>query len=211
MIKFCKKIDPHVIKIYFNNQKYFNGDAWIFPTSEFTANIGVGGKGNLSKIMNNFLQNEIKKYCGDCKILSKEFGTVASKSNNIKLFKSNAFLVGDAAGLVDPIFKAGTTQAMLSGKIAAKCIIDNKAKFYDSKIKSMPFADSSLMRANKIFYSFSNKTLNELGDVLEGKGFSYLKTFQGFVRVLFKKNLRKDIIKLFNFVIIWQKKRDWLW
>jgi flavin-dependent dehydrogenase len=210
-IKVGGKIDIKTIKMYFDNIEYPNGYAWIFPTSKNTANVGIDGDAKLHERLNEFLEDVIKKEYGDYEILEEEGGAVFYKKNGFKLFKENAILIGDAAGLIDPIFRAGTTQAMTSAKIAAKLIIDGKVNQYEPKINSMPFANPKIAKAADAFYSLKNDTLNELGDILENKSFSDIKSLSGIAKVLSKFNIRKDMAKLIKFLTVWGKNKDWLW
>lgn len=206
-----KNINFGIVKIYLNNEKYNGGYAWVFPTSIRTAKVGVGGKGNLKEELNNFLEKEIKRDYGNHRISSFVEGITCTQKPGFKFSKLGAMLTGDAAGLDDPIFKAGTNQAMLSGKLASECIAGDKVFLYDKKIKSLPFTNPKIFEASKILYSLNNQTLNELGEVLEGQRFSYLRTPQGILRVLSKKNLRKNIIRLIRFISIWKRNQDYLW
>ena len=211
LIELEKKVDRQTIKIYLDNEKYPQGYAWFFPKSEKTANIGLGGKGNLAEKFEWFMKEKIEKEYGNYRILENKSGLIPVRKENSVFYKDGAMLVGDAAGLADPIFKGGMNQAMLSGKIAAECILKNKVEFYERKIKSMPFAEPKLIAASKIFYSFDNKILNELGEVLEDRGTSYLKTVFGIIKFLSRPNLRKNFFKIYNFFSIWRKNRDYLW
>lgn len=207
------KIDRQIIKIYLDNEKYPQGYAWFFPKSEKTANIGLGGKGNLSEKFERFMKEKVEKEYGNCRILENKSGIIPIRKENSGFFKDMAMLVGDAAGLADPIFKGGMNQAMVSGKIAAECIFKNEVELYEQKIESMPFADPKLIAASKIFYSFDNKVLNELGEILENRDTSYLKTVPGIIKFLSKPNLRNrnNLFRIYNFFFIWQKNRDYLW
>lgn len=210
LIEFKKEIDTRILKFYIDNEKFSGGYAWIFPKSKNTANIGICGKGNLLKIFNEFLENKVKKNYKDYKLLENRSGIIPLYETQLKIFKDKAMLTGDAAGLADPIFKGGMSQAMQSGKIAAQCILENNTHFYEKKIKSAAFASPALYKASKIFYSLNNQILNELGDVLNGKDNFYLLTMRGIIKTLRKSHLRKNFFKLFSFFSIYQKNRDYI-
>ncbi len=211
LFKLEKKIKCNIIKIYFNNELFPQGYAWIFPKSENTANIGAGGKGNILKGFNMFMESVVAKEFGKYEILENKSGIIPLKKENSKILKNNAMLVGDAAGLAYPILKGGMSQAMYSAKIAAECILRDEVDFYQDKIEKVPFASSELIKASRLFYSFDNQVLNELGAVLKGKGASHIKTFTGFVDFMSKPRLRKNFLKIFKFFSIWKKYRDYLW
>lgn len=211
LVELEKEIETSIAKIYLDNEKFPQGYAWIFPKSRKTVNIGLGGNGNLPKIFKNFLEEVVRKNYGNFGLLENRSGAVPFGGILSKISKENVLLIGDAAGLADPIFLGGINQAMWSAKIAAQCILNDGVDFYESKIKSLPFADIKLIKAREIFYLFNNQVLNELGEVLENKGTSYLKTLPGFVKLLSKPRLRQKIFQLYKFFSIWRNNRDYLW
>jgi len=205
LVEIEKEIDTSIMKMYFDNEKFPEGYAWIFPKSKKTANIGLGGKSRLSQRFQDFMERIVKKDFGDYKILENRSGTVPWGGAKIKLFKDNAFLVGDAGALVDPIFGGGMESAMVSGKIAADCILKNLASHYESKIKSLPLFSADLLSAQKILYSLSNSALNQLAELLDEKDIFYLKTIPGFFKLFSKTELRKNAFKILKFFFILQK------
>ena len=120
-------------------------------------------------------------------------------------------LIGDAAGLADPLFHGGMNQAMTLGRIAAQCILNNEADLYEFKIKSAPLFSPKLIEASKILYSLDNQTLNELGEVLNKKGSAYLRTLPGVIKALSKPHLRKNVFKVFKFFSIWHQYKNYIW
>jgi len=205
-----KEIKTNTLKIYLNKEKFPQGYAWIFPKSKHRANIGGGGKGNLLKNFNEFLEKEIRENYGNYKLLENRSGVVPFNSAS-KLFKDGVLLVGDAAGLVDTLFKGGIGKAMWSAKIAAQCILNDEANLYELKIKSAPLFSPKLVEASKILYSLDNQTLNELGEVLDKKGSAYLRTLPGIIKTLSKPHLRKNAFKIFKFFSIWRKHKNYIW
>lgn len=207
LVKLEKEIENSVMKMYFDKERFPSGYAWLFPKSKNTANIGLGGKENLQEKFKDFLKNTIKKDFGNFELLENKSGVVPWGGAKIKLFKDNAFLVGDAGGLVDPIFGGGIGNAMISGRMAAELILSGKAEIYDSKIKSIPFFSKDLLLAQEILYSFDNKVLNEIGEVLEKRkgDIFYLKNSFPLPAFLLKPNLRKNILKFLKLLFIYQK------
>ncbi len=212
LIKFEKNIESNIAKIYLDNEKFLRGYAWLFPKSKNTANVGICCNTGLQENFNYFLEKIVKPNYGDYKILENRSGVIPKSGVCQKVFKDNAFLIGDAASLADPIFEGGMNQSMLSACIAAECIRDGKAKIYEEKIKSLPFADPKLLTASKIFYSLDNETLNELAEVLENKSFSGLLSLKNILKILItKKNIRRNFFKLFYFLSVWRRCKDYLW
>ena len=211
LIKVEKKFKVGELKIYLNNEDINCGYVWVFSKTENIANIGICGKGNLSDKFSKFLSEVVLKEYGDYSILENRSGIIPVQGKEVQVYKKNMMLVGDAAGFADPLFKGGMSQAMQSAKIAAECILNKNVYEYESKIKSMPFVDSKLIEASNVFYAMSNNTLNELGEVLDGKRTSYIKSFSGIRDCILKKHLRKDFFKVMKFFSVWSKKHDYLW
>jgi digeranylgeranylglycerophospholipid reductase len=207
LVRLEKKIDTSIMKMYFDRERFF-GYAWIFPKSEYTANIGLGGKNNLKEKFKDFMENTVKKEYGDFELLEPRcgFGPYPSGAK-IKLVKDNAVLVGDAGGLISPIFGGGMENALISGREAAFSILSKNLQLYETKIKSMPAFSEDLLLAQKILYSLDNRVLNEIGEILEKKGGDILalKNPLCFLKFLSKPNLRKNLSKLFQLFLIYQR------
>lgn len=207
LVKLKNKIDTSTIKMYFDSKRFF-GYAWIFPKSEQTANIGLGGKNKLKEKFKDFMENIVKKEYGDFELLEPRcgFGPYPS-GGKIRLVKENALLVGDAGGLISPIFGGGIENALISGREAAFAILAKNLQLYELKIKSMPAFSKDLLLAQKILYSLDNKVLEEIGEVLEEKKGDILALQSPFVflKLLTKPNLRKNILNLFQLFLIYQR------
>ncbi len=110
------------------------GYGWLFPKGEF-ANVGVGAISKLSDALDFYVNFLIDK-----KLVSK--GIIQKTAGLIPLFgfspiaSDNAVLIGDAAGLTDPLTGAGIFQAWDSAKILAEVINAGKPMSdYHKKIK----------------------------------------------------------------------------
>ena len=213
LVQFNQSIDLKSIKFYLNNQKYDKGYGWFFPRSEFSANIGVGSE-NENLDFNQLLEqllNQIEKSYGSYSLVKETKGFTGSMTNFFSLFKNNIFLVGDAAGLNDPIFRAGTNQAMISAKIASQAILNNNPEQYSAKIKSLPFIPPRIKKAADLFYGFDNHLLNEMGNILENKTFSDIKKIPCLIKFLLRRKTRKNIFNILGFLKTWKKAKKWLW
>ena len=208
LIKTKKELDTNTLKFYLNNEKYDHGYAWIFPKSKNIANVGACGRGNFSKEFKFFLEEIVKKNYGNYNILENRSGNIPiANVSRCKIYRNKVFLIGDAAGLADPVFKGGMNQAMMSGRIVAECILKNDYDSYEEKIKTMPFADAKLIEAKEILYGLDNSVVNELGKIFKGNS-SFLKKI--FI-ILAKPNLRKNFFKILRSFLIWEKKHNYLW
>lgn len=98
------------------------GYAWIFPKSDHIS-VGVGGPVEVSKYLKTYYNNIINGLGLDA---SRE---ISLKAHNIpyrlskgNFSKGNILLVGDAAGLTDPLTGEGIYYAIRSSQIAAKSV-----------------------------------------------------------------------------------------
>jgi len=205
LVRLEKEVDTSIMKMYFDNKRFLNGYAWIFPKSKKMANIGLGGTENIQEEFKDFMENTVKKDFGNFELLENKSGVVPWGAAKIKLYKDNAFLVGDAGGMPDPIFGGGIGNAMISGRVAAESILSGNPQVYELKIKSMPIFSQDLLSAQKILYSFDNRVLNEIGEILEKMGGNafYLKTFPALFVSFSKPNLRKNIFKILKLLLIY--------
>ncbi len=109
------------------------GYAWIFPLSDDSANIGLGmrldhfrkHKKNLKKMLEQFLEMpEIKKRLKpgykleDVATWQLNFGS----QKHLQHVYDGALLVGDAAGLINPLTGGGIHNSIISGDLATQTI-----------------------------------------------------------------------------------------
>jgi geranylgeranyl reductase family protein len=124
---------PRTIEFYLYKE-ISPGYAWIFPMGDGRANLGLGmrldkfrrHKGDLKAMLNHFLGlPDIEKRLRPGHTLSGvktwplNFG-----SQSMQRAYSGALLVGDAAGLIDPLTGGGIYNALLSARIAADVVKD---------------------------------------------------------------------------------------
>lgn len=207
LMKTGKEMDTSVMKMYFDRERFPGGYAWIFPKSKNTANIGLGTSRNPKEALDDFLKNNVENELGNCELLENKSGIVPWGGTQLKLFRDNAFLVGDAGALADPIWGGGIANAMISGRVAAELILNNRAELYEQRIKSMRFFSPYLLSAQKILYSLGNQALNEIGEVLEKRNedIFFLKKPEAFLNFLKKSNLRKNIIKFLKLAFYYRQ------
>lgn len=121
---------PHEVEFYLYNQ-ILPGYAWIFPLGENRANVGLGmrldkfreGNYNLNEMLDRLLgMPDIKKrlqnggQVHDIATWQLSFGS----QENIQRVYGGALLVGDAAGLINPLTGGGISNAITSGWLAAE-------------------------------------------------------------------------------------------
>jgi menaquinone-9 beta-reductase len=164
----------------FFSSKSFPGYYWFFPVSPTTANVGVGmmlenfpkEEISLKKLLLDIIENDesFKSKIGDGKLEGKIVGFPLSIYDpNETIVKDRLLLIGDAAGLVNPINGEGIQHAIQSGRWAAESIAEclkknnltaNSLKSYETKVKREIGFDMSISIVVMKF--IRNRNLNPL-------------------------------------------------
>ena len=142
------------------------GYAWVFPKGDHL-NIGAGvfRPGGRTASGEGSVKQELRKAILDYMDL---LGVSADEKDlhfyahplpiwngldKIQTRDNRVLLVGDSAGLINPFFGDGIMHALKSGKIAAKCIVEGRAREYTKEISAefKKNMDSALKLA-RLFY-----------------------------------------------------------
>jgi flavin-dependent dehydrogenase len=164
--------------LHFNSES-FPGYCWLFPTSKENANVGVGvlldtmPAGNrLGELLNYLIENNtaLHERLRKAKRVSRIEGWPLTTYNpNEPLVDNRVMLVGDAAGLVNPLNGEGIQNAVLSGRwasqVAASCLTKNDLSkdalsAYSDVIEKELRYDMSL--ASLIVQFIRNRSLNPI-------------------------------------------------
>ena len=135
-------MNQECIELYF--KYHFNGYGWVFPLQN-AVNIGVClfRKSQNKALINDFLHNNFYFPKNKIKISKIEGYPIPITKLPKHFSKDKFFLIGDSAGLVDPVSGEGIHYAIRSGKIVADTIIkdffnplnDKMDGFYKSRIE----------------------------------------------------------------------------
>jgi len=146
------KVDPEINEIYFDVEYAPGCYAWIFPTSGDSARVGLAVRSYLvdREILSerqNFVPRDkvntlssgkrvikyLDSFINEHPIASKKFrkslktkliaGIIPVGGLHKRICKDNIFLVGDSAGMTDPITGAGISYAITAGRIAARAVV----------------------------------------------------------------------------------------
>jgi len=171
----------------FLNEKFNPGYAWIFPRGD-EFNVGIGGLGNVKERLDYFCKS---MNINPRKKTDMNIGLIPQKCVLKSFEKDSALIIGDAAGLTNPIFGGGIQAALFSGRLAAEVI--NKAlefkdfsilREFDYNLRNSSLCNPLLRKASKIFYSFKNEDFNFVGEVFDKqnwKDVSYIDIFRKFL------------------------------
>ena len=129
---FCVEIDVPRDKTLHNSTKLYFGEikgnyGWIFP-KEGHLTVGFGGLLNKSIVykeeFNKFIKMILTEFEDYTSSMVKGHYLPFGNYVKVPIHKDKLLLVGDAAGLVDPITGEGIYFSLLSGKYAAESLID---------------------------------------------------------------------------------------
>ncbi len=164
-----ERLGTNQVHCYFGKKLSTGGYAWLFPKEEV---ITVGWSNQMSLVKNssaefkNFLSfPSIKKVLTNATLLRSQSHLLPAGLRP-KLYEDNVIAVGDAGGLVEPIFGEGIGYAMLSGSLAIAAIKKSNDKnepqnigfFYEELLNKEFLAEFSEMRElrDKIYESDGN-------------------------------------------------------
>ncbi len=155
------------------------GYGWIFPKTE-TINVGVGIKANHASNMQAVF-NSFASYLMKHDLLPRNFDISNAKGATVptggplnSFVRNRCVLIGDSAGMVNPLTGGGILYAMEAGKIAAgvigRCINEDKWSKESLEPYQREWESSSgrsmdaMLLAQRLFTSFLTETLFKIGD-----------------------------------------------
>ena len=111
------------------------GYGWIFPKGDHV-NVGVGGWGSEGPRLRSHLEILCEHYGISVGELSNLRGhRLPMRRPETRLARGRALLVGDAAGVLDPVSGDGIYEALVSGKLAAEHILAGTIDAYDPAVR----------------------------------------------------------------------------
>jgi len=136
------------------------GYAWLFPKGDHV-NIGIGGYYHVGPTLRGALKKLVRFYGFD----PSDLWGIRGYSLPLRLAETSSadgkvLLVGDAAGLLDPLTAEGIWAAVQSGQIAASTIIQylegnvkEPAEYYKTELESSILQELGIARRlRKVFY-----------------------------------------------------------
>lgn len=134
-------IAPDTIHIYLGKNFAPGGYAWVFPRGNNCANIGlVVNKRSFVNVkynIRNLLDSFIKEYYPNVKIVRLFAGTIPCTSKKETIAVPRLIKTGDSASTINPISRAGISEALLSGKLAGQYALEMLNAKTDSQIRSI--------------------------------------------------------------------------
>jgi flavin-dependent dehydrogenase len=109
------------------------GYLWIFPKAEHLS-VGIGALHPQPGELQGTLQRVMEQYQVPIQGLPMHGHPVPIYTRREKISTARALLVGDAAGLVDPLNGEGIRYAVQSGRLAAEAILADQIGQYEKRI-----------------------------------------------------------------------------
>lgn len=174
--------------LIFYNSEFKGGYVWIFPRGD-EYNIGIGGTedfDSIKKALDKFCKS---KYFDVTKKKSMSTGIIPINYELDRFTKNSAIIVGDAAGLVNPLFGSGISSALFSGRTAGKVICKalesndfSLLNEYETILRNHPICNPVLNNAREILYSFNDNEWNFIGDIFYRQDWRKVS----FIKILYK-------------------------
>ncbi|MGH3072837.1 MAG: hypothetical protein ACRDNB_11305, partial [Gaiellaceae bacterium] len=120
------------------------GYGWVFP-KEGHANYGVGGWAAEGPRLREHLRRLCAEHGVDDTTLTDLHGRRLPMRRTTAASRGPVLLVGDAAGLVDPLSGDGISEALVSARVAADAILAERLDTYDERLAAAVgrYAESS--------------------------------------------------------------------
>jgi geranylgeranyl reductase family protein len=114
------KLESDTIHIYAGSQIAPGGYAWVFPRGTNAANIGIviGRKSLATTSLPNLLSNFLSTRFPEVKIVHRFAGPIPCSFEKGPIALPGLLKTGDAASTINPISRAGISEALLSGGLA---------------------------------------------------------------------------------------------
>ncbi|HEV8595447.1 MAG TPA: NAD(P)/FAD-dependent oxidoreductase [Thermoplasmata archaeon] len=173
--------------IFYYAQKYRGGYAWVFPKASYY-DVGVLAMDRVKDLMDGF--------CAEMKvpmdrIHKKTGGDIPLRYTLTSLAAPGLAIVGDAAGVTNPVFGGGIHPALYSGRVAGEVAVEAFARGdmnhfieYSRHMRASPFFDPVLWRTADLFSSWDDAHFNFAGDVVDHGDTRDVTTLRAFWRIL---------------------------
>lgn len=119
---------PGTCEIFFNADYAPGGYAWIYPTGEDCARVGLGiteaGTRSPHQYLDAFIHDSPVAVRLNGKKTDYMTGALPISGLRERLWFDNVLLVGDSGGMADPVTGAGINNAMLAAEAAGNTIIN---------------------------------------------------------------------------------------
>lgn len=175
--------------LFYFGEKYRGGYGWIFPKAEFF-DVGVLSARDVKPLLDDLcaaLRVPLDR------IHKKTGGDIPIRYTLANLAAPGLAIVGDAAGVTNPVFGGGIHPAlysgMVAGRVAAEALTrEDMGHFveYHRAMRASPFFDPILWKTADLFASWDDAHYNFAGDVLNHGDTRETTTLRAFLRILLR-------------------------
>ena len=173
--------------IFLFAQKYRGGYGWVFPKGSYF-DVGVLSVDRVKELMDG-LCRELKVPLD--RVHKKTGGDIPFLYTFSSLAAPGLAILGDAAGVTNPVFGGGIHPALYSGKVAGHVAVkalesEEPRHFlvYNRHMKASPYLNPILWRTADLFGSWDDDHFNFAGDVIGHRDTGDLSTARAFWRIL---------------------------
>lgn len=134
--------------------------AWIFPRGDMH-NVGLLADPALPMDENWRRLDAFAAVQGvQGKVLKREAYPIGFFGTTVQ--SGNVVLVGDAAGLTNPITKGGMAAVVYAAEILAACVQEDRVEHYETRIRSHPLATPEFRDALAVIHRWTNRDFERL-------------------------------------------------
>ena len=143
---------------FYTDKSYSPEYAWVFPRGDIV-NVGLlaAGDGNDWARLDRFMADKGVT----AKVLKREAYPIGFFGDKVQ--QGNVVLVGDAAGLTNPITKGGMAAVVHAADVLASCAAEGKLHEYGARIARHPLMEPSFVPALAALRRWSNADFERLG------------------------------------------------
>ncbi len=162
------EINSEQVEMFFGNKVAPGFFAWIIPTGDETARIGLGADHQALRYLKEFIKNHpiASKRLSKAVTIKKFGGRIVLGGPIPKTYTNGFLVVGDAAGQVKPTTGGGVIMgglcAQIAGNVAAEAVIEGRL---DSKRLSMYQKKWKNLLSREFYYmQLTRRILNRMSD-----------------------------------------------
>lgn len=161
------------VEVYFDQKKYPSFFAWVIPTGNNTAKVGVAGKAiNSSKALQSFLDRK-----GRHVIIRKIFAPIWVLGPVERFVSKRIVSVGDAAGQTKPTTAGGIYTCGMAGVFAGRSIANTLTnndlqllqEYENQWRKIFKHEFDRMILARRVFEHLDNKAIDEMFKLIKSE------------------------------------------
>ena len=171
--------EPDRFLLYFA-PRYDGGYAWIFPRGS-EVNVGAGGHIDAHAALQAFCRSQ---GIDPSRRLQAIAGQVPYHFEFRRYSANGVAIVGDAAGVTNPLNGGGIHAALWTGRVAGELAAAGRLDAYDAVLQGSPFLDPLLFWMMQRLRRWDEGVLNFVGDLLDGTDWKELSVLAGIWRAM---------------------------